>query len=92
MEMNHVEGENKGKIVLYALSTCAWCKKTKKLLKDLHVEFYYIDADLLEGKERKEILDQLKKFNPRVSFPTVVIDENTIVVGYNEQKIREELT
>ncbi len=27
MSMQHVEGENKGDVVLYALSTCGWCKK-----------------------------------------------------------------
>ncbi len=27
MSWNHVDGENKGKVVLYALSTCEWCKE-----------------------------------------------------------------
>jgi len=30
MAMTHVDGKNKGKIMLYALSTCVWCKKTKQ--------------------------------------------------------------
>ena len=42
MKIEHVKGENKGKITLYALSTCGWCKKTKKLLDDLGVEYHYI--------------------------------------------------
>ncbi|MGD2249003.1 MAG: glutaredoxin family protein [Candidatus Methanofastidiosia archaeon] len=91
MEMKHVKGDNKGKVVLYALSTCVWCKKTKKLLKDLGVEYYYIDVDVLEGKERDQVIEQLKKFNPKCSFPTVVIDDDTCIIGYDERKLKEEL-
>lgn len=29
MKLEHVDGENKGNIVLFALSTCGWCKKNK---------------------------------------------------------------
>ena len=47
MSWNHVEGENKGKVVLYALSTCEWCKKTRLLLEDLKVDFSYIYVDLI---------------------------------------------
>jgi len=32
MKMVHVEGKNAGQIILYALSTCGWCKKTRELL------------------------------------------------------------
>ena len=42
MKIEHVKGENKGKIMLYALSTCVWCKKTRELLDDLGVEYYFI--------------------------------------------------
>jgi len=52
MEMKHVEGENKGKVILYALSTCVWCKKTKRLLNQLGVDYYFIDVDLL-GRDRE---------------------------------------
>ncbi|PXF56785.1 MAG: hypothetical protein C4B59_16340, partial [Candidatus Methanogaster sp.] len=49
--MVHIEGEDKGKIILYALSTCVWCKKTKKLLTELGVDFHYVYADLLKEDE-----------------------------------------
>ena len=35
MVMQHVEGQDKGKLVLFALSTCGWCKKTRELIEDL---------------------------------------------------------
>jgi len=43
MDVNHVQGKNVGHIMLYALSTCPWCRKTKQLLSDLGVDYYYVD-------------------------------------------------
>lgn len=90
--VNHVEGENKGHIMLYALSTCGWCKKTKKLLNDLGVEYYFIDTDLLKGKEQDHVIEEIKKWNPRCSFPTLVINNDTCIIGYKEDEIKEVLT
>ena len=46
--------------------------------------------DLLESEERKAILADVKKFNPRCSFPTIVIGEK-VIVGYKEDEIKEAL-
>ncbi len=91
MEVNHVKGVNKGDVMLYALSTCAWCKKTKALLNSMNVEYSYIDVDLLKGGERDKVIEDLKKWNPRCSFPTLVINDMS-VVGYKEDEIREVLS
>jgi len=90
-KMTHVKGRNKGHIVLYALSTCGWCKKTKKLLNDMGVEYYYVDTDLLEEEEKDKVLEEMEKWNPQCSFPTMVINNNTCIVGYDESKIDEVL-
>ena len=89
MPMEHVEGENKGKTVLFALSTCGWCKKTRMLLEDLGVEYDYIYVDLLEGEERQEVIQQVEKWNSQLSFPTLVIIDKVTIVGFNEDKVRE---
>jgi len=91
MGFEHVEGENRGKIMLYALSTCVWCNKTKKLLKDLGVEYSYIYVDLLKGDERKITLAEVKRHNPNTSFPTTVINGDRCIVGYKEKEIKEAL-
>ncbi len=91
MGFEHVEGENRGKVTLYALSTCVWCKKTKKLLQDLGVEYSYIFVDLLKGDERKRTLEEVKRHNPKASFPTTVINDNMCIVGYKEKEIKEAL-
>lgn len=87
--MQRVEGENKGKAVLYALSTCGWCKKTRMLLEDLNVEYSYIYVDLLEGEEREEIVEQMKEWNSQLSFPTLVINDEETIIGFDEEGIRE---
>ena len=90
LQVEHVKGENKGKIMLYALSTCGWCRKTKELLNELDVEYEYIYVDLLEYEDKDNAMDQVKKWNPRLSFPTLVIDDKCIV-GFKEDEIREAL-
>ena len=90
MKINHVDGENKGRVFLYALSTCVWCRKTKNLLEQLGVGYDFVEVDQLEGEERTKATDAVKKLNPRCSFPTLAIEDQCIV-GYDEQKIREAL-
>jgi len=88
MKMNHVSGKDKGKIILYALSTCVWCRRTKQLLDQLGVEYNYVDVDLLGGEEKTTATEEVRNLNPRCSFPTLAIDGKCIV-GFDEQKIRE---
>jgi glutaredoxin len=89
MNTTKVEGTDKGTILVFALSTCIWCKKTKTLLKDLGVAYEYVHVDETHGEEREEILDQLKQWNPQLSYPTIVIDKKTCVKGFREDEIRK---
>ncbi|OQA21456.1 MAG: Glutaredoxin [Actinobacteria bacterium ADurb.Bin346] len=88
-EAKHVEGKDKGDVKLYALSTCIWCGKTKKLLKDLDVAYDCIDVDLQDYDDQQEILKEMRKFNPDGGFPTMVIDNKDCIVGFDEKKIKE---
>jgi len=91
MEMEHISGKKSGDIKLYALSTCPWCKKTKKLLSDLGVDYYFIDVDLLTGEEKERTVSIIRKWNPSTSFPTLVINESKCIVGFKEQEIKDAL-
>jgi glutaredoxin len=77
-------------VKIYSLSTCSHCKSTKKLLDECQVEYEFEDVDLLEGEERAAILEDVKKLNPRCSFPTIIIGDK-VIVGYKENEIREAL-
>ncbi len=80
--------ENKVKI--FSLSTCSHCRSTKKLLDACTVQYDFVDVDLLEGDERKAILEDVKSFNPKCSFPTIIINDK-VIVGFKENEIREAL-
>jgi len=77
-------------VKLYTLSTCSHCKSTKKLLNDCTIQYDFVDVDLLEGEERKLILEDIKKINPRCSFPTLIIGDK-VIVGFKENDIKEAL-
>ena len=87
----HVPGKKSGHIMLYALSTCGWCHKTKGLLDDLGVEYDYEYVDRLHGDERKKAIEEVTACNPSISFPTLVIDSEKCIVGYKENEIRQAL-
>jgi len=90
MDFKRVDGKDRGKITLYALSTCIWCKKTKELLSSMGVSFNYVYVDLLKGEDRDKAIQEVKRYNPSSSFPTLVIGDKGIV-GYREKEIRKAL-
>ena len=78
-------------VSFYGLSTCIWCKKTREFLTELGITFDYTYVDLLKGQERKEAKEQVHRWNPATSFPTVVIDNAQSIVGYKPEKLKEAL-
>jgi len=90
-DIKHVQGEDKGKVFLYALSTCIWCRKTKNLLDSLGLNYSYVFMDELKGKEKDKKMDELEKWNPRCSFPTLVINDKKVIVGFKEDEIKKEI-
>jgi glutaredoxin len=76
---------------MYALSTCIWCRKTKRFLDSLGVAYDYVDVDLLDDNDKEAAQNEIKKWNPKGSFPTLIFNDQTCVVGFDEEKIREVL-
>jgi len=82
MEFSHVDGDGHIAVTLFSLSTCGHCKRTKAFLQEKGVAYDYIDVDLLSGDSLTEVYDLVKTYNPRGSFPTLVIGEKkTVIVG-----------
>ncbi|MDI9569795.1 MAG: glutaredoxin family protein [Pseudomonadota bacterium] len=75
---------------LFSLSTCSHCKATKKFLADCNIAYDHTDVDLLSGEERQQAIDEVVKYNPQRSFPTIIIGDR-VIVGFNEKAIREAL-
>ncbi|MDG6228499.1 MAG: glutaredoxin family protein [Candidatus Thermoplasmatota archaeon] len=90
-EFTHVSGKEKADIQLFALSTCVWCRRTRKLLDDLGVSYDYVYVDLLEAERKEAIVKQLERWNPDCSFPTIVLNGKDCIIGFKEERIREAL-
>lgn len=88
MKMEHVDGKNAGKVLLFALSTCGWCGKTKELLKELGIAFDFVYIDLISPEEMDDAIAIIEKYNPAGSFPTLIIDDRKVIVGFREEDIR----
>lgn len=89
MEIKHIDGKKKGNVMLFALSTCVWCKRTKRLLNELAIAYDYIDVDLLDSSEREEVNKKVLHWNPSGSYPVIVVDDSKCIVGFDTEKIKE---
>ena len=77
-------------VKMYTLSTCSHCKATKQFMQDLEIDYDFTDVDLLDVLEKAETIREIKKVNPRCTFPTIIIGDR-VIIGYREQEIKEAL-
>ncbi len=78
-------------VKFFGLSTCVWCKKTRRYLEECGVAFEFTYLDLLEGDERAEALAIVKKWNPAGTFPTIVVDGEKSITGFSPDDIQQVL-
>jgi len=78
-------------IKVYALSTCPWCKKVKKLLEDNNIQYDFIDVDLAQGEEQQKALAEVEKLTGRRSFPVTVINDQ-VIEGFKKEELKEALS
>ncbi|MDP2720011.1 MAG: glutaredoxin family protein, partial [Dehalococcoidia bacterium] len=71
--------------------TCPWCKLTKRFLADLGVAFDYVDVDLISPEEKEKVMEEVEKWNPSCSFPTMVVNDKKCIVGYKQDEIKKAL-
>jgi len=92
MKFSKVSGRrNDHTVILYALSTCVWCKMTKQFLKDNDVEFEYVYVDLCEEEDKKEIRKHIQSKGGSLSYPTTIVDENVLITGFRKDQLKEAL-
>jgi glutaredoxin len=92
MQFSKVKGDkNQHKVVVYALSTCVWCKMTKQYLKDNGVEYEYIDVDLLNEEDKQKIRQEIQNKSGSLSYPTTIIDNKVVVTGFRKDLLKEAL-
>ena len=89
MTIVHVPGRKSAHVMVYALSTCGWCAKTRKLLEEMGVAYDYEYVDHLVGADRDKAIKEVIAWNPSSSFPTIVINNEKCIVGFREDEIRK---
>ena len=73
---------------LYALSTCPYCRMTKKFLDENSVAYEMTEVDTLEGDEKTAAVDEVVRLSGGKSFPVLVAGDE-VVVGFNKGRITQ---
>jgi len=80
---------NRHSVVLYAISTCPWCKKAKRFLADHEIEYYYIDVDLASKEDYAEIIKDIRSRGGRDVYPTIIVDNTILLTHPDEKKLKQ---
>jgi len=57
------------------------------MLDECAVPYEFTDVDLLSGNQLAAILEDVKKFNPLCTFPTIIIGDK-VIIGFQELAIK----
>ena len=77
-------------LTVYALSTCAFCKKAIRFLQDHDVKFRYIYLDTINPMVKRTVKSELKsRYSSLPVFPVLVIDDREAISGFSEEKWKE---
>ena len=75
-------------VYLYALSTCPWCRKTKRFFEELGVDFDFVDVDTLPEDEGDRVAEEAAERSGGRAFPVTVID-GQVTIGYDPGRFAE---
>jgi len=77
-------------VKIYSLSTCTHCKGAMDYLDDLGIKYDHVHVDLLTGQERTDMINEVRSYNPSVSFPTILVN-GYVLCGFDKFKMDEAL-
>ena len=88
-EMGLHPGED-GIALMYTLKVCRHCVHLKKWLEQHEIPFHEVYVDKYHGENRSELLNKLRSYNPRGSFPTLVLPGGKkALVGFRESELKK---
>ena len=77
-------------LLLFALSTCIHCKHAKEFLNTHSIKYDLIHVDLVKDFEQEAVMEEVMKYNPSLSFPTLVVDHGKkVIVGFKQAEYME---
>ena len=92
MQTVKVSGKNnKHTVLVYAISTCGWCKRAKTFLNENNVEYEYVDIDLINDEDKQKIRQDIQNRGGPLAYPTLIIDNKILLTGAPQDKLKEVL-
>ena len=80
------------KPIMYALTTCLHCKNTKKFLEENKFEVIVIHLDDYCDSDRSNLMEKVRKYNPRGTFPVVLMPNGKVIVGFRKMLLQEAMS
>jgi glutaredoxin len=75
--------------LIYTLASCRHCVFLKKFLLAHDINFHNVQVDNFSGQARAAITTTLRGYNPKGSFPTLVLPGGKTIVGFRENEAKE---
>jgi glutaredoxin len=93
LEFTLEEGSNeKNDVAVYALSTCGFCKRGINFLRTNSIKFRLLYFDNLPIEYKTELrLELEKKYETKIYFPFLVINDTLTLSGYDEELWKKKL-
>lgn len=81
-----IDGERKEHdTIVYALSTCAFCRRAIEYLKKRKIQFRYAYLDQIDVETKRSVKRELaERFDNIVVFPILVVDDQRAYSGFTE--------
>ncbi|GAB3617678.1 mycoredoxin [Okibacterium endophyticum] len=74
------------RITMFGADWCSDCRRSKKLLDGLGIEYDYIDLEATEGAA-----DRARTISGRTQIPVVVFPDGTFVVEPSDRELQSKL-
>jgi glutaredoxin len=93
IDYNVVDGEREGpELIVFSLSTCAFCRKAMDFLKANGFGYRFVYLDQLDFDLKREAKKELKeRFRNLPVFPVLVVDDSEALSGFVEERWAERL-
>jgi glutaredoxin-like YruB-family protein len=74
------------KVLVYSTPTCPHCVALKEYLKEHNVKYTDIDVS-----QDREALDEMVEKSGQMGVPVIIIDDKTVIVGFDRAALEMEL-
>lgn len=92
MQTIKVEGtRSQHHVLMYALSTCRWCRRAKEWLQQHAVTYEYVEVDLQDRMTKHAIIQDILGRGGHLTYPTIIIDDSLLIQGFHPEKLIEAL-